>query len=393
MINQLLEIFTKQQMSIKMIKRSKLHRFILSAILIIVIVGAFSTMLIPIYLHADELVKMLSFVNLGTIILTLCFVLVFILSFLSGLGFLYSSGYLDNNLNNYFVLPIKRRDLILAKVIFTYKNVMIIIGMIVIPFIILYILLADISIYFIVALILGVLLIPLFNIGICMVLIGTLMYFVNKLKNKALAKNLIYVTFFVVAFGLYMVFILGTTNYGDSNSQFAMIVALNDLMSKLKIIFFIPTTFVGILTDESFFNLLYVLAGLAILVLTYLYFEKVYLKGALGFNEGGSSVRKKRKKIEKLTTHSMSTWYFIREFKELTKTSAYFFNTLFSNILIVVIYLGMLGYSYFTSTIDPSVISGMVDKLDVPMIIIGTSIIGTFFALFNMGAATAFSRD
>lgn len=374
-----------------MLKWSKAKRMLFSIGIIALVIGVFSAILSPFIFNASEIEKAIP-INIGNAVLMAGFYMSFILAIISSFGFLYSSGYLDKNIDNYIVLPINRRAFVLSKLIFVYYNVMTLIGLICVPFIIIYLFFSSITINGIISIIIYFITMPILVISIVAAILGTLLYFINKVKNKALARNILYAAFFLVAFGTYMVFVLSMTMSGDED-PLVMISSIISLVDKVSIFFFYPGWASDILNGAAYLNILYMIITIMSCGILLLYFEKVYLKGAIGFNEGGKISRRKKRKISNLPMYSPTRWFFIREAKEITKTGTYFFNTIFGNVIIVVVYLGMMGYSYFTNDMPQEVLDFIDTNLDVNMIIIITIVVGTFFAVFNNGAATVFSRD
>jgi len=389
----LFKIFRRDQESIKSINRSKTKKILINIIACLAIVAAFVAILSPLIINSDE-IKAVIPLNIGNLFLMIGFYLGFFLSLLSAFGFLFSSGYLDKNLNNYITLPIKRRDFIAGKISLVYYNVIQIILLLMVPCTIIYIIFGNVSFHGILSIILYTFTIPILAIYIVATLVGTLMYFVNKVKNKALAKNVLYFLFFAIPFSIYMYFVLGISGGGDGEDITQTIQTAMVWMDRLDKLLFYPGWATDLLNNANYLSALFMVVVIAVGVVSLLYFEKVYFKGAVGFNEGGSSGKNKVLKNAKTSNHSMTTWFFLREFKELTKTGTYFMNSFFSNILIVVIYLAMMGYSYFTQPDLGPEIRGLInDHLNIEIAILVTLAIGTFFTIFNMGAATVFSRD
>ncbi|MDL2211677.1 hypothetical protein LJB88_02245 [Erysipelotrichaceae bacterium OttesenSCG-928-M19] len=395
MIKILFNIFKRDQQSIKWIKMSKLKRGLLSLLIVVIILGVFASILVPVLLHADELQELIPW-NIGILAMMICFYLTFILAIISAIGFTFSSGYLDKNLDNYSVLPINKREFVIAKLALVYYNVISLVILISVPFIIIYLVFAKISLIGILAIIIYTFTMPLVVIYFVTIILGTLMYFVNKVKNKALAKNVLFSLFFIVAFGLYLAFVITMSSLGEDNSL-AQVTFIVEIIQKVGVFFFYSDWASNLLIYEDIKNLLLMMVVFIGGSISILYFEKVYFKGSLGFNEGGIRSKSTLRKNSKLPHYSMTKWFFIKEAKDIFKTGTYFFNSVMGNILIVVIYLGMMGYYYFfqsdTASVSQEITTMINNYLDIEIIIIITIVIGTFFTLFNNGAATIFSRE
>ncbi|MDF9866467.1 ABC-2 type transport system permease protein [Bacilli bacterium PM5-3] len=392
MIKSLFNVFKRDQQSIKLIKYSKTKKILLNIGITILVLAGFSAMLFPLIVHSDEIQSKIP-LNIGHLTIMIGFYLTFVLAIVSSFGFLFSGGYLDKNLNNYIVLPIKKREFVIAKLMLVYYNVLQVVALLMTPCIIIYFVYSDVSLNGILSIIIYCLTMPIITIYGISFLVGTVLYFVNKVKNKMLAKRVLYGTFFVVAFSLYMVFILNVSTQ-SSEDPTKTITMFMDLISKLDTILFYPGWASELLNKASYINIVYMFVAVVIGSIFLLYFEKVYFKGSIGFNEEGGKTKSKLLKNKKTSSHSMTMWFFIREAKEIFKTGTYFFNSVFGNILIVVVYLAMMGYSYYTNgDTAVEVVSFVKDSLNIETIILVTLVIGTFFTIFNNGAATVFTRD
>ena len=394
MIKILFNVFKRDQESIKSIKRSKTKRLLINIIACAVIVGVFFSVLSPLLFHANEIKDQLPF-NLGNIAIMVGFTLSFIIALISSFGFLFSGGYLDKNLNSYITLPIKKRDFVIAKLMILYYSVIQIVALVMLPCIIIYFMYTvTISFNAIVIIIFYTLTMPIITIYAAAVILGTALFFINKLKNKALAKNLLFSTFFVVAFSAYMFFVLKMSSTGED--YVATINMIMDLSDKISLLFFYPNWATAVLNNAQYLKLAYMVGALVVGFICILYFEKVYFKGSVGFNETSAKSKAKLMKNAAVPRYPMMMWFFIKEAKEIIKTGTYFFNTIFGNILIVVIYLGMMGYAYFfqNSLSDNQMIFDLIDEhISYEYVILLTLAIGTFFTIFNNGGSTVFSRE
>ena len=395
MIKILFNIFRRDQQSIKSLKLSKLKRIIRSFVVIVLIFIAFGSVLSPLIFNADKIQQAIP-INLGNLAMMLGFYLIFIIAFISALGFLFSSGYLDKNLNNYIVLPIKKFDFIIAKLALVYYNVMAIVLLVTIPFAIIYFTYGNITFSGILIIILYTFTVPLITIYVTSFIIGTVMLFINKLKNKAIAKNVLYALFFIVVFSIYLYIVVATSSIRHDN-YLALINFFTNIVDKVNTTFFYSTWATDVLNNADYLKIVWMLLVTIIGFVFVLYFQKVYFKGSIGFNEGGQTRRRQHKKVSGITHYSMTTWFFIREFKEIFKTGTYFFNSVFANIIIVVIYLGLMGYFYFfqgNTLQNAQELNSFVNNyLNIEIVILITLAVGTFFTIFNNGAASVFSRD
>lgn len=394
MIRLLVSIFAKDIQSIKSIKASKQRRILTNLLVVVLVFGIFFAMLAPLLAHADEIKSSIP-IDLGSLTLLLGAYITFALAIVSSVGFVFSSCYLDKNLENYLVMPLSARDFTVAKLISAYRNVIILIGTLYLPFIILYFYFGEVSIVALLITLIYVITMPIVAIYLVTLVISIIMLFVNRVKNKVLAKNVLFVGSFLVVFGAYMYVVL-KFSYTPAENVTATLNMVFDLIEKVQMFLFYPTWYVDVFNNQEYFKLLYFVIALLVCIPIQLLFEKIYYKGSIGFNQNNSTTKKRRKnKNSGIAHYSETRWFFYREFREITKTMTYFMNSIFGNILIVVIYLGMMGYAYFFGGVkgSPELEEVINNYLDVPVIILVTIVIATFFTIFNNGAATVFSRD
>ncbi len=393
MIKILFNVFKRDQKSIKYIKMSKAKKILLSLVVCALILFALSSMLMPIVLNADKIKETL-FLDAGIISLIIGLYVSFIVALISSIGFLFSSCYLDKNLNNYLFLPIKRREFVIAKLMMIYYNVIAITALIFLPFALLYLYISKITIFGILTIIVYFFTMPILTIALSTLLLGTLLYFVNKVRNKKLAKTIIYTISigFMLAIYLYFIFMISMSPEDDPITLYLNAMSIID---KISLFFTYPNWAYSLLLSEDLIALVKMI-GLSIVgIVSFLYFEKIYFKGAIGFNESSGLRKKRNNKKNDVKNHSITVWFFLKEAKEILKTGSYFFNTIFGNILIVVVYLAMISYAYFFQGLaqDSEFMNELISMVNIEMIILITIVIGTFFTIFNNGAATVFSRE
>ncbi|WP_423363938.1 hypothetical protein [Mycoplasma sp. P36-A1] len=391
MIKLLSKIFYNEMQSIKFIRKGPKYRFLMNLIAVIAIIAVFVAILSPLLFNADTIAKYIP-INIGYFTLGLGLMALTLISLISSFGFTYSLCYLDKNLENYLFMPIKSRDFVIAKVITIYKSVLMIVGLAYIPLIIIAIRFSGFDLMMIVSSLLFLITIPLITTYISLILAGTILYFLNKLKNKTIARNFLYFLFIVALLGLNMSISFFMSSFGDDTSELAK--ALTSMMSTTSKIMFYPTWAMEVFTVNKYINLLYMLIAVVVGAISILYFEKIYYKGAIGFSKDYYRSKGKKFKVSEVKTRSVKKWFFFMEAKQLIKTSAYFFNTIFGNLIVVVVYLGMMGYFYFTMDEESvEVFASINDYISIPAVFLVGVCITSFFALFNNGAATAYSRE
>lgn len=391
MIRLLFNIFKKDQRSIKYIKMSKQKKVLFGLFIGAIILFAMFSLIAPLLFDAENIQKTL-LIDIGILGLIIALYLSFVVAFVYSIGFLFSSLYLDKNLENYLSLPISRRDFIIAKILMVYYNVLMANLIVTAPFILFYLYVSDISIMVLLALLFYIITMPIFTVIIAALVIGTIMFFINKLKNKKLARTILYSFSTILIVIAYFYFTL-KLNSVPENDYMAMYNMLMSTMDTISIIFTYPNIAYQIIVNSDIISTLKMLGIIIILLTSILYIERIYFKSAIGFNENSGGTKKKFKKNTQTKQYSITTWFFMKEAKEIFKTGIYFFNTVFTNFFVVAIYLVMLGYNFIFVKQDISMIYKYIDMVDVEFVIIIVIIVATFFNLFNIGGATVFSRE
>ncbi|MDR3215681.1 MAG: hypothetical protein LBT75_05380 [Bacilli bacterium] len=390
----LFNIFHKDTQSIRLLKTSKLKKSLFTLFLFVVIIGSVCAIISPLIIYSDDIKKLIPMFNLGIIFLIIGFYIMYTICFISVFGYMYAYCYLDKNINNYLVLPINPKTFINTKLVFIYYNVILICGIVFLPFLALYFVYGGFSPISLLSALFYFLTLPIIMIYFANVIIGTIMFFVNKLKNKVLAKYLVVGLYMAIIFAIYISFLIITQTGGENEDIQALIASVTGIMNKIKPVFFYANLGVSVLNHHDIFNFIIMLVLSIGGYLSIIYFSKVYYPGVIGFNEGGSIFKRKNKTNVKMQNNSMTKWFFMKEFKELTRNTTYFFNTLFGNIIVVVIYLGIMAYQYFINGLKEEMASININSLlSIPLVIVIVISIGTFFTLFNNGAASSLSRE
>lgn len=390
MIRILFEIFRKDQKSIKYIRMPKTKKFLFKLGILGIILFSMFSIISPLIYNADQIRQAIT-IDVGIIALIVSLYISFIVAIIYSIGFLFSSMYLDKNLENYLYLPINRRDFIVAKLLLIYYNIGLISLLIVSPFVIFYLYFSNISFIILITLIIYLITMPIVTIALSAILVGTVIYFVNKLKNKKLAMGIVYGLSTLLMIFAYLFFVLKMTTVPEDD-YVALYNALLSSIETISIVFTYPNLANDIILNSNYVSIFKMIIIVIVGLLFIFYFEKIYFKSSIGFNENTSSKRKKaRNKLIK--NYSLIRWFFIKEAKEIFKTGVYFFNTVFSNIFIVVLFLVMMAYNGFFGQQDLSSIYSFIEMIDLEIVILITIIVSTVFSFFNVGAATIFSRE
>lgn len=395
MLKILISVFFKEQQGIKLVRATLKRKlmYLLGATTLLIFV--YMSILSPVIFNHERLSALIG-IDFGTIFLSMMFFILFIVSVISAFAYVLSGGYLDKSLQHYLVLPIKKRDFVFSKLCVAYFNIILMLYFISLPFIVTYFYLGSATILGVISIILYPLICALIALYLAIVIIGTLLFFINKIRNKAIARACLYGFFFFVGMSLY----LGSVFYisyraGQITTLEEMAAFITELNMTMTNLFFVPAKQITFLKTGDLLELGYLLLACLIGSLSFFYYEQIYFKGAIGFAEGGNSFFRRKKKNKLASNSSVMKWFFFREFKELT-SGTFFLNTIFSNILIVVIYLGMIIYNVFFGEQNNEAI-GLINEysqmITISHVIVVTFGIATFFGFFSFGGASAFSRD
>lgn len=393
----LLNVLLKETQSIGYVRSSKKAKIIRNIASFVCVFVVFGFVMMPIMSGADDIKNIVGNIDLGKLILSIGIYGMFILNLISIFIMIFTFAYLDKNLNNYLILPFSRKEFANTKLLSIYLTNIKFSAILLIPFIFLFIAFSGFQILPILEYILYTLTVPIFTIYISCLILGTVMFFVNKMKNKQLGKRLVIGIGATIVFVIYLYYIFYINDVSNDNYFLRVMELFARFQSTID--FFRPVlSFSHFANDfiytSNFLNILYM--GLIIVIgyVAIIYFHKVYYAGVIGLNEGGGSRKRRSKKLAGIKQWSMTKWFFVKEFKEIFKTPTYFMNTVFTNILIVAIYLGMLGYQYFFNGMASELAKYNVNEfLNIHTVILVTLGLGTFFCLFNMGPASSYSRD
>lgn len=394
---ELFAIFLKEAKTIKYLRYSTIKRVLLRVLLVAVIIGAVYAAFSPLIIYRNDIKNYFSIIDLGNIFLVFGFYVSYIACFISVLAYTYFYGYLDKDINNYIPLPIKPLVFSTTKLVTIYVGGLKLTALVFLPFLIMYLTLTQgLTLSYLIIAAFYILSVPLVITALISLVEGTILFFVNKIKNKALARGVIVALFMVIVFALYFGFIFLTTGRGqDSQSLMQGVTNLMSLYGKLKPAFFYANWTTDLLNYHSLVKLLLMLGTIIIGGgLSIFYFSKVYFAGVVGFNEGGSFLKRKKNVKLNVKSTSISKWFFINEVKTIFRTPAFVMNILFGNVLVVIIYLCMLGYSWFIGGLNKEFAALDLNQyINIPAVILAVLAVGTFFTIFNLGCASSISRE
>lgn len=309
--------------------------------------------------------------------------------------------YFSKDIEHLLSLPLRSEEILFAKTIATYINMLLGISFIMIPFGITYQYVVSPPLYFLLFYFVGMLILPVIPMAISIGVVVLIFRFIPKVNNKDVFT---YIT------SLFMiVFIIGINLISTGDNSFVSGLIEGDLGVTQIISILIPT--IDILANAiSNSNVLYLVYGalfsggflLAVIKLV----SSTYFKGAIGISEGSKKHRSKIVKTNKLNKKISSQTFTIlkTDFVNILRTPTFMINYLMP-ILILPIFAGMPILIGIKSGEIPK---DMIDELtlmvqaginEIDLItMIPFAIIGSFAITFLMGSlssitSTSISRE
>lgn len=255
-------------------------------------------------------------------------------------------------------LPIKPGKVFLAKLMIVYLYEFVIFAIAVAPLLITVGIIAKLGVVFYLTSILGVILVPAFPLAIASVIAIPIMYVVSFFSNKGAFTTVLLLVIYGVIFGLYfygvMSLQLGASQIGENyNAIIANLSKISDIVSKV----FYPVFAIACLaTGTALYGLSVPLSGLvnlaiavfsllALLFIAYLISNAVYHQSSIKQGQGVKSANIKNEKSE---FRSQIKALMIKEFKEISRTSAFGFQC-FAGIVILPLLLIGMNFNLFSS--------------------------------------------
>lgn len=261
-------------------------------------------------------------------------------------------------------LPVKPGQVFIAKLTIVYLYEFVMFAAIVIPIIIAAGIAAKQSAIYYLANLLGVIIAPALILAIASIVAIPIMYIVSFIRNKGSFTTVFLLLIYAVFFGFYFYGVMSFQLKADEmfnnlDDIIANLTGVAQLMSKI----FYPIYAIACLaTGKALYGLNTVLSGLvnlaiavvslsALLVIAYLISNIVYHQSAIRQTESAKTSNVKSQKVE---FRSQLKALMIKEFKEITRTSAFGFQCLAGVILLPLILIIMNVNNYAISDSDAS---------------------------------------
>lgn len=389
MVKNLLFVFKRSKLTIKQIGYSKQKLLITTYLPYLILVGILFLMLYPMIEKADFIISTFN-ISLEKYILSYGVLAIFVIGLGVAFVSLLTSCYMDKNLNHYLVLPIPKDIFVLSKLYYVFLDIIKTSYILFIPFIVIYVSLQEITSSAIILIIIYPILLALFNLTLAIMILGSVLFMINKIKNKAVAKLLLYICLYAVIILAYM-YIFFTIN-GNSNTYEESLTKFNQLKEQFLSLLLFPKLAYNIIMNNEYINFLYLFLLSSLIIPGFYYFRSIYYQGAIGFNEVSPRINKRKSTYK---NNSIIKWFFMREFKELS-SGVYFLNTLFPALIVDIIYLGMAIYLFFFSSVslpEQDEFKEIYNMINIEGVIIVVSVISIFLTNITFGAATTFSRE
>ena len=368
---------------------------------VIGIIALYIILSVSIFLMSKDLLKM--FIEMGKekSIINLVFLATTVYILIIATLTVPSIFYFSKDIEHLLSLPLRSEEILFAKTIATYINMLLGISFIMIPFGITYQYVVSPPLYFLLFYFVGMLILPVIPMAISIGVVVLIFRLIPKVNNKDVFT---YIT------SLFMiVFIIGINLISTGDNSFVSGLIEGDLGVTQIISILIPT--IDILANAiSNSNVLYLVYGalfsggflLAVIKLV----SSTYFKGAIGISEGSKKHRSKIVKTNKLNKKISSQTFTIlkTDFVNILRTPTFMINYLMP-ILILPIFAGMPILIGIKSGEIPK---DMIDELtlmvqaginEIDLItMIPFAIIGSFAITFLMGSlssitSTSISRE
>ncbi|MDF2879894.1 MAG: hypothetical protein K0R54_451 [Clostridiaceae bacterium] len=285
-----------------------------------------STLFNGLYLYG--MTKMLAGINYS---------LVSFIIFFFGIFYVMNIFYFSRDIDYLLPLPVTGETIVMSKFTVTMIYEYLIVGVILIPFTVIYGVGSGCGLIYWIYSIIGMLLLPVFPIALALLLSIIIMPFVNMSKSKDMFKTIAGVIgiFFALGFNLFM---QKTATSFENSKQ--LVYTASKISNTSNSLFPGSGLISNSLVNYNSINgllefILFILVTAITLVLTYYLGKMLYLKGVVGLSESSS----RRKKIGKsqftktVVKSSAVKTYFLKEIKILFRTPPYFINCILPNFL------------------------------------------------------------
>lgn len=307
--------------------------------------------------------------------------------------------YFSKDLKILLRMPLKPKDILSAKII----NMIISewpaeIIMLAIPMVV-YGILTKCGMLFYLYMIIELIILPIIPIMVMSLIIGIIMRFTNKIKNKS---KVVYITIIctVLLFGVFGVGFNVQDEFSVSNFQ-NILLKTNGLAEMISNNFVLIKPIINSLVNYNSIVglksiLIYILESIAFYYISIQIISKIYLKGAIGTTINGD---KKIRKVKELTlkdfkTKNTSIAYIIKEFKTMIITPIFCIQCLIMPVTYPLVILWIANiFAKFADNAGMDLIEGLA-KISTSSLGIAIFLsVGQVFYMMNFSSIIAVSRE
>lgn len=263
--------------------------------------------------------------------------LVSFIIFFFGIFYVMNIFYFSKDIDYLLPLPVTGETIVMSKFTVTMVYEYLIVGVILLPFTIIYGIGSSCGIIYWIYSILGMLILPVFPIALALLLSILLMPFINMSKSKDMFKIIAGIIGMFFGIGLNLFFQKMGNNF-ENSKQF--IYSASKISNTSNSLFPGSGLISNALVNYNSFNgllevILFLIISAIALIVTYYLGKIFYLKGVVGLSQSSS----KRSKINKnqfnktVVKSSAVKTYCLKEIKILFRTPAYFLNCILPNFL------------------------------------------------------------
>lgn len=375
------------------LKRNKIVSFLLIAFIMLMVGGSFALVIYPFVaasLDAGTLNELGSLLSLIVTVLILVF---------SG-ALVFTTFFTSNDNHVWLPLPLKANDIYLARLISCLLNIYLILGILIIPTLVVYIIAASLPIQNIIGLILYLISVPLLPVALIFIIAIGISYIINIQKHRNVFNSIVMILNFVVIIALsFSTSFISAGESGEIVDPTLLVQSINSLFVSSKpfefVYFFSAPAFYDRGLISLIFPFIFLLISISGVALSSLIATKSY-----GRTLYGQSVTKKKtgKKIKDDWAYKEKNTYSMlvkREANMLFRSPTFMFQLLFPQI-IVLLTLGFVTIVGFVANNDTGssfdILKGMVNFENGYIFVIVLTI-SAFLNSTNLISSTAFSRE
>ncbi|NLC17462.1 MAG: hypothetical protein GX756_06265, partial [Clostridiales bacterium] len=295
-------------------------------------------------------------------------------------------------------LPIKPGKVFLAKLVIVYLYELVAFAAIVIPLLVALGIAASQGWVYYLSIFLGFILTPAFPLALASIIAIPIMYLVSFFRNKGAFTTVFLLIFYAVIFGAYFygVMSLQTRTEEIANNMDAILASLSNVAQIISTVFYPLYAIACLATGKALYGLSVPLSGLVnlaiavfslliLLIIANFISNAVYQQSTIRQNESAKALSVKNQKTE---FRSQLKALMIKEFKDITRTSAFGFQCLAGIIILplILVLMNINAYALQEADLSASLVRNIYYGVSFGMLLmLGSGM--------NIASATAISRE